>query len=222
MKLSGLTARILAEGIGTYGLVFFGAGSIVMNEAYAGVLGHLGIALVFGAIVLAMIYAFGESSGAHINPAVTIAFSLSGRFPWKEVPLYVIAQSIGAVLAAWSLHLFFPDSQYLGGTYPSLSPMAAMLMEFILTYFLMLVIIMVSTGSKEIGTLAGIAISTVVMLEAAFAGPMTGASMNPARSLGPALVSGQWADHWLYWVGPIGGAAFSILTWKMLKQQSQE
>lgn len=211
--------KYISEFIGTYGLVFCGTGAIVINDLHNGVISHMGIAMTFGLIVMAMIYAFGDISGAHINPAVTIAFWLAGRFQGKEVIPYVIAQLSGALFASATVMLLFPEHTTLGSTIPAGSCIQSFILEFILSFFLMLVIINVSTGSKEIGILAGMAIGAMVLLEAMFAGPVSGASMNPARSFGPALLSGH-SDHlWIYFTAPILGAALAILNCKLVKSK---
>ncbi|MFM1877108.1 MAG: hypothetical protein RL266_2845 [Bacteroidota bacterium] len=206
-----MTRKLLAEIIGTFGLVFAGCGAIVVNDVTGGEVGHLAICTVFGLIVMAVVYAFGDVSGAHINPAVTIAFWVSGRFPIKEVLPFIVAQSVGSVLACALLQLMFPsESTYIGATLVSDTVLQAFVMEVVITFLLMLIIIMVATGSKEVGTLAGIAIGATVAVLALVAGPITGASMNPARSLGPVLVSGHWDNYWLYVVAPILGAVLAV------------
>lgn len=206
-----MTRKLLAEVLGTFGLIFTGCGAIVVNDVTGGVVGHLAICTVFGLIVMAVVYAFGDVSGAHINPAVTIAFWISGRFPMKEVVPYILAQSVGSILACVLLRLMFPnESTYLGATLVSDTIPQAFLMEVVITFLLMLIIIMVATGSKEVGTLAGIAIGATVALLALVGGPITGASMNPARSLGPALVSGHLENLWLYITAPIIGAVLAV------------
>lgn len=209
--------KYISEFIGTYGLVFCGTGAIIINDLHNGVISHVGIAMTFGLIVMAMIYAFGDISGAHINPAVTIAFWLAGRFQGKEVLPYIIAQFGGAFIASATLMFLFPDHSTLGSTIPAGSAGQSFVLELILSFFLMLVIINVSTGSKEIGILAGIAIGAMVLLEAMFAGPVSGASMNPARSLAPAVLSGQTDQLWIYLTAPILGAALAILNCKLVK-----
>ena len=208
--------RYIAEFIGTYGMVFCGTGAIVINTQTQA-LGHLGVALTFGLIVLAMIYTFGSTSGAHFNPAVTLAFFAARLFPLKEVGPYVIAQIAGAVAASCTLHLLFPTDVTLGATLPAGSVAQSFVLEFILTFFLMLVILHVSQGSKETGVMAGIAIGATVGLEALFAGPICGASMNPVRSLAPALVSGQVQHLWLYMIAPVVGALAATLTWRAMR-----
>ena len=189
----------------------------MINDLAGGVIGHAGIATTFGLIVMVMVYAFGEVSGAHINPAVTIAFWLSGRFPAKEIAPYVIAQIVGAVLASATLLLLFPTHENLGATLPVGSVLQSFVLEVILTFFLMLVIMNVSSGSKELGVMAGMAIGAMVLLEAMFAGPISGASMNPARSIGPALMSDQTQHLWVYITAPVIGAALSILVFRGVK-----
>jgi aquaporin Z len=164
-----------------------------------------------------MIYAFAEISGAHFNPAVSIAFAVAKKFSWKEVPKYITAQILGALLASSILWILFPTSEFYGATIPSIDVWRAFILELLLTYFLMLVIINVSTGSKEIGTMAGIAIGGVVLLEAMFAGPVTKASMNPARSIAPALISGHTEHLWMYLLAPIIGAILAVFTCRLVK-----
>ena len=212
--------KYIAELIGTFTLVFCGCGAIVTNEFSQGTVTHSGIALTFGLVVMSLIYAFGDISGAHFNPAVTIAFTYAKRFPIKEVPKYILAQCIGASIAAALLLLLFPTNELLGTTLPQIDVWRVFLFEVILTFFLMLVIINVSTGSKETGIMAGIAIGGVVWFEAQFAGPITGASMNPARSIGPALVSGHIEHLWLYILAPILGAILAVMSCKLVKDEN--
>lgn len=202
--------KLLAEFIGTFALVFAGTGAIVINDATGGGIGHAGIALTFGLVILAMIYAVGDISGAHFNPAVTSAFWLSGRFPGGQVPPYVLAQCLGAVAASSVLHFLFPAHPTLGTTVPAGTEMQSFVLEFILTFLLMFVILNVSTGAKEKGVTAGIAIGAVIALEAMFAGKICGASMNPARSLAPALVSGHLEHLWIYLTAPVAGAWLGV------------
>lgn len=209
----------IAEFLGTFAMVFCGTAAMVVNDL-TGVITHPGVAITWGLIVMGMIYAFAEISGAHFNPAVTIAFSYAKKFPWKEVPKYIIAQCLGAICASLLVFMFWPESETLGATIPTIITWKAFILEFLLTFFLMLVIINVSTGSKETGTMAGIAIGGVVLLEAMFAGPMTKASMNPARSIGPALVSGNLTDLWLYILAPILGALVAVISCKLVKDEN--
>jgi aquaporin Z len=208
-----------SEIIGTYALVFCGTGAIVMDKASGGAVTHIGVAITFGLVVMAMIYGLGEISGAHLNPAVSIAFALSGRLPIKTLGVYIVSQVIGAFLASITLRLLFPGDQLLGTTLPAGTESQSFILELILTFFLMLVIMGVSTGSKEQGLFAGLAVGSVILLEAMFAGPICGASMNPARSLAPAVISGHLESLWLYLTAPIIGAALSIPTWKFLNNK---
>ncbi|HXG49710.1 MAG TPA: aquaporin [Methylomirabilota bacterium] len=202
--------RWLSELVGTFALVFAGTGAIVINNATGGAVTHAGIALTFGLIVLAMIYALGDISGAHLNPAVTTAFALAGRLEWPEVPGYITAQLAGALAASGLLAVLFPADPRLGATLPAGPAWQSFVLEIVLTFILMLVILSVSTGTKEKGITAGIAIGSVIALEAMFAGPICGASMNPSRSLAPAVVSGHWQHLWVYLAGPLLGAALAV------------
>lgn len=212
--------RYLLELFGTFSLVFCGPGAIIMNDASGGIITHVGIAITFGLIVMAMIYAIGEQSGAHINPAVTIAFWAAGTFPKKEVLPYIIAQISGAILASATLFHLFPTHLTQGATIPLNSNSQAFVLEVILSFILMFVIIKVSTGSKETGKMAGIAIGGVVGLEAMFAGPITGASMNPARSIAPALFSGDLQYLWLYILAPIIGMLLACVFCKFTAEKA--
>lgn len=209
--------KYIAEIIGTFAIVFCGTGAIIINQEYDGIIGHSGIAITFGLIVMSMIYALGELSGAHFNPAVSVAFTLSGKFPLKELLPYVVSQLTGALAASFLLMLLFPMNETLGASLPSGTQSQSFVFEFLLSYLLMLVIMNVAHGSKEQGLFAGLAIGGVVALEAMFAGPVCGASMNPARSFGPAIASGHWESLWIYFLAPISGAASGMYTWKFLK-----
>jgi aquaporin NIP len=202
--------KYFAEVMGTFALVFAGTGAIVINQVTGGVVSHPGIALTFGLVVLAMIYTFGDISGAHLNPAVTTAFAVAGRLPWRIVPGYIGAQLIGGLAASGLLRLLFPTNALLGTTQPAGSQMQSFILEVVLTFLLMLVILSVSTGAKEKGITAGIAIGSVIGLEAMFAGPICGASMNPGRSIAPALISGHLEALWLYIAGPVLGALLAV------------
>lgn len=198
--------KYIAEFIGTFILVFCGTGAIIINDVSGGAVTHLGIAITFGLVVLAMIYAFGDVSGAHINPAVTLAFAVSKQLAWKTVTPYVLSQTAGGVLASMALKILFPQHQLLGSTIPAGSDLQSFVLEVVLTFILMLVIFRVSAGSKEKGIMAGAAIAAVVGLEALFAGPICGASMNPVRSLAPAIISGHTGQVWIYVAAPVIGA----------------
>lgn len=205
--------RLLAETLGTYGLVFAGCGAMVIDHATAGSVTHVGVAITFGLVVLAMIHTFGDVSGAHLNPAVTTAFAAAGRFPWREVPAYVVAQLSGAFLACATLRVLFPGDRVLGATVPTGPDLQSVVLEVVLTFFLMMTVLSVSTGAKEKDITAGMAIASVVTLEAMFAGPVSGASMNPARSLAPAIVGGDPAalrSVWIYLVAPLLGALLAV------------
>lgn len=209
--------KYLAEIIGTFALVFCGTGAIIINQETNGIITHAGIAITFGLIVSAMIYTVGDISGAHLNPAVTIAFWVAKEFPTKQVLPYILSQGIGAFIASMTLKFLFPTNDTLGSTLPTGSPMQSFILEFILTFILMFVILHLAKGSKEQGMFAGIAIGGVVLLEAMFAGPICGASMNPIRSIAPAVMSGHLEHLWVYIFAPISGALLSIGAWVVLK-----
>lgn len=208
--------KYIAEVIGTFTMVFCGTGAMVVDQQTGGAVTHVGVAITFGLIVMSIIYALGNISGAHINPAVSIAFTLAKRFPIRLLPGYIISQLAGASLASLTLKFLFPSNVLLGATMPLGTELQSFVLELLLTFFLMLVIINVAEGGKEQGMFAGLAIGSVVTLEAMFAGPICGASMNPARSFAPAIVSGHLEHLWLYVVAPIIGAAIAIPTWKYL------
>lgn len=210
--------KLLAECFGTFALVFAGTGAVIVNAASGGQVTHVGVALTFGLVVLAMIYAVGDVSGAHLNPAVTLGFVLAGRFPARAAIPYVLAQFAGALLASGLLRLTFPEDPTLGATLPAGSVVQSFVFEVVLTLILMFVILSVATGAKERGLLAGVAIGAVVALEALFAGPVSGASMNPARSLAPAMVSGTFDHLWLYLTAPPLGAALAVVLCKTIHQ----
>lgn len=216
-----LLRKFAAEIIATYALVFCGTGAIVINTVNgANPIGHLGVCLTFGAVVTVLIYAFGELSGTHINPAVSFGFWLSGRMPANEMVVYWAAQIIGAIGASYTLVALFPGLADYGSTVPAGSDMQSFILEVIISFMLMLIILHIATGSKEQGLMAGLAIGTMVGLEALFAGPISGASMNPARSIGPALASGQMGVMWIYIAGPMLGMALSVPVWKFLTSKT--
>lgn len=208
--------KYISELIGTFSMIFCGTGAIIINQETNGSITHLGIAITFGLIVMAMIHSLGSISGAHFNPAVTIAFTVAKKFEIKEVVPYIISQSIGAILASATLRLLFPKNVFLGATMPLNNDFQAFILEFIITFILMFVIINVAHGSKEQGLFAGISIGATVLLLALFAGPICGASMNPVRSFAPALVSNHLEHLWLYLIAPILGASSSVVLWKYL------
>ena len=210
--------RYAAECIGTFLLVFAGTGSVVIDNVSRGGVTHVGVSLTFGLIVMALIYAIGDVSGAHINPAVTTGFWLAGRFPGRRVPGYIVCQLVGAILASVLLRLMFGNQAHLGATLPAGPELQSFLLEIVLTGLLMFVILHVATGSRESGLMAGIAIGGVIGLECAFAGPISGASMNPARSIAPALVSPCLKSLWIYLAGPVLGAAIAVPCWRATRE----
>ncbi len=218
-----LWACALAEGLGTFGLVFAGCGAIMINTLSNGQITHVGVGLVFGLIITVMIYAFGHISGAHFNPAVTLAFVLARHFPLHRLWIYWGAQFVGATLAALTLRLLLGDSASLGATLPAGSGGAwqSFVLEALLTFFLMLVIMAMATDTRAIGQAAALAIGAIVALEALFAGPISGASMNPARSLGPALISGIWTTQWVYLTAPFLGATAGAFIYRWLREAGQ-
>lgn len=208
--------KLFSEFLGTFIMVFCGTGAIIIDHQSNGAVSHVGVAITFGLIVMSLIYCLGNISGAHMNPAVTIAFTIGNRFPLNKMPSYIISQILGATLASLILKLMFPSNEYLGTTLPVGSEIQSFILESILTFILMLVIINVATGSKEQGMFAGIAIGSIVLLEAMFAGPISGASMNPARSIGPAFISGHLDHLWVYIFAPVIGATCAIPAYKLL------
>jgi aquaporin NIP len=209
--------KYAAEMFGTFALVFAGTGAVVIDSVTGGGVGHVGVAVTFGLIVMAMIYAVGDVSGAHLNPAVTVGFWLAGRLRGRWVGPYILSQLTGAIIASLLLRAMFSNAAHLGATLPAGSALQSFALEAVLTGMLMFVILCVSTGPKEIGIVAGIAIGAVIGLEAMFAGPISGASMNPARSLAPALVSGDLHSVWIYVAGPLAGAVGAIPCWQLTR-----
>lgn len=214
---NGLLRRAAAELVGTYALVTAGCGAVMVNEL-SGALGHVGVALTFGLVIMVMIAATGHLSGAHFNPAVTLAFALTRHFPRREVVAYVTGQASGAVLGALTLRVLVGDAAQLGVTLPAGSAWQAFGLEVLLTAALMFVIISVATDTRAVGTPAAVAIGFTVAANALWGGPISGASMNPARSFGPALVAGVWADQWIYWIAPVIGAALGALLYQFVRQ----
>jgi aquaporin NIP len=213
-----LARRATAEGIAAFALVFAGCGAVVANDRYHGALGAVGVSLVFGLVIMTMVYATGHLSGAHINPAVTVAFTLTRHFPARDAVAYVGAQLAGATAGALLLLAVWTDKPAnLGATVPSVAAGSALVYEIVLTAFLMFVIVAVATDTRAVGAAAAIAIGGTVGLDALFGGPITGASMNPARSFGPALAAGEWNMFWVYVVGPVAGAALGALAYQAVR-----
>jgi aquaporin Z len=210
-----------AELFGTFCLVFAGTGAVVVNDTHGGAVTHVGVALTFGLVVLAMIYTVGDVSGCHLNPAITLGFAAANRFDRSMVVPYAAAQCAGAVLASSTLRGMFPDHPTLGSTFPTGAPGQAWVMELLLTLMLMVVVLSVATGAKEKGLLAGVAVGAVIALEALFGGPVSGASMNPARSLGPAIVSGRFDHLWVYLTAPVAGALLGVVVCRLIHPPDQ-
>lgn len=212
-------AKLFAEAMGTFCLVFAGTGAVVVDQVTGGRVGSLGISLVFGLVVLAMIYTIGHVSGAHLNPAVTIGFYAAGRHPASEVLPYVLSQLAGAIGASFTLKAMFSgQGSTLGLTLPAGSASQSFMLELIMTAMLMFTIMGVATDDRAEGAMAGIAIGGMVALEAAFGGPISGASMNPARSFGPALAASNFHLHWLYWAAPILGALVGVGAYRLVQK----
>jgi len=206
-----------AEALGTFILVFAGTGAMIVNGLYGGIITHVGVAIAWGLVVMTVVYAFGDVSGAHVNPAVTVGFWLARRFPGRRVAPYIVSQCLGAILASLVLSLLFANSSGLGMTVPSGPAIQSFVVEIILTFYLMFVILSVATGSKEKGVMAGCAIGAVVGLEALFAGPVSGASMNPARSLAPALASMRLEYLWIYLTAPFIGSSLAVAAFHLVR-----
>ncbi len=219
LKSPLIDRKYLAETLGTFCLVFAGCGAVVVNDTSNGAATLIGIALAFGLVVLAMIYTIGDLSGAHINPAVTLGFFAAGRFEGKFVIPYIVSQLVGAILACVVLRLLFPDHPSLGLTAPSAGWSQSFGMEVITTAILMFVILSVTTGAKERGITAGLVIGGVIAMEVILAGPISGGSMNPARSIGPALISGQVGDLWIYLIAPVIGAGIGVFLNSVIRDE---
>jgi aquaporin NIP len=211
--------KLAAEAFGTFALVFAGTGAIIIDDVSYGTVSHVGVALTFGLVVLAMVYAVGDVSGAHLNPAVTLGFFVARRLPGRWVLPYILSQCLGALAASGVLRALFLDHARLGATVPTGIAVQSFVLELILTWVLMFVILSVSVGPKEKGVLAGIAVGAVIAFEALFAGPISGASMNPARSLAPAVVSGYLDSLWIYLTAPIIGAGMAVLTCRCVQDR---
>lgn len=212
--------RYFAELLATFALVFAGTGAIVIDDLRGGAVTHVGVAATFGLVVMTMIYAVGDVSGAHLNPAVTLGFLAAGRFPARRVPGYLLCQTAGALLASLTLRALFGNRASLGASLPAGPALQSFVLEMVLTAMLMFVILCVSTGAKEKGLMAGVAVGGVIAFEAMFAGPVSGASMNPARSLAPALVSGNLTALWVYLLAPVAGALIAVPCWRAMREPS--
>lgn len=217
-----LRKKMAAECIGTFAMVFAGCGAVMLHTLYPETLAAGAVPVVFGLSVAAMIYAVGHISGAHFNPAVTLAFTLVGRFPRKEVPFYWLAQSAGAVLAIGLLAATLPEVSAYGATLPTIPAASALVWEMLLSFLLMFVIIAVATDSRAVGTMAGAAIGATVMVDAFIGGALTGASMNPVRSFAPALFSGNLQPMWLYVAGPCLGMALAAITYEWVRCETED
>ena len=210
MNQPTLSRRLCAEAFGTFCLVFAGTGAVIVNEVTGGGVTHVGVALTFGLVVMASVYALGKVSGCHINPAVTLGLYAAGRCERTLVLPYIASQCVGAFLASGTLRMLFPESRTLGATIPAGSDVQSLVLEFVLTLILMFVILSITSGASEERLLAGITIGGVIGFEALFAGPISGASMNPARSLAPAVVAMQLDHVWVYVIAPVAGALASV------------
>jgi MIP family channel proteins len=210
--------RLAAEAIGTFALVFVGAGSAAVNAWSHGAVTEVGVSLAFGCVILVAVYALGHVSGAHINPAVTVGFWIARRFPGREVAPYVAAQLAGAAAGGFALRGAVGGFALFAATRPSIAVVPALGVEAVLSFFLMLVVMAVATDARVSGEVAGLAVGFIVMGDALMGGPLTGASMNPARSFGPALATGEWNAHWIYWLGPLLGMACAVRTYDYLRR----
>lgn len=221
MRRGGMS-KLAAELIGTFAMVFVGCGGVMVAERFPGAMAPGAVPIVFGLVVAAMIYAVGHISGAHFNPAVTLAFALARHFPRRDVLGYWLAQCAGAVVAIGAATALLPPGTGFGETMPHVSMLQALGWEAILTFFLMFVIIAVATDTRAVGTMAGAAIGATVTVAAFVGGPVTGASMNPARSLAPALMAGRFAELWIYVVGPFAGAALAAVLYEWIRCHAPE
>uniref|UniRef100_A0A0D9Y4X7 Uncharacterized protein n=1 Tax=Oryza glumipatula TaxID=40148 RepID=A0A0D9Y4X7_9ORYZ len=216
--------KILAEILGTYFMIFAGCGAVVVNQSTGGAVTFPGICAVWGLVVTVLVYSVGHISGAHFNPAVTVAFATCGRFRWKQVPSYVVAQVLGSTMASLTLRVVFVGGgggargeHLFFGTTPAGSMAQAAALEFVISFFLMFVVSGVATDNRAIGELAGLAVGATVAVNVLFAGPVTGASMNPARSLGPAMVAGRYGGVWVYVAAPVSGTVCGAWAYNLLR-----
>ncbi|XP_037442967.1 aquaporin NIP1-3-like isoform X2 [Triticum dicoccoides] len=216
--MTTFVSKVLAEILGTYLLIFAGCAAVAVNQRTAGTVTFPGVCVTWGLAVMVMVYSVGHISGAHLNPAVTLAFATCGRFPWRQVPAYAAAQVVGSTLASLTLRLLFGgEPEHFFGTVPSGSDVQSLVLEFIITFYLMFVISGVATDNRAIGELAGLAVGATVLLNVLFAGPISGASMNPARTIGPAMVAGRYTGIWVYIVGPVGGAVAGAWAYNLIR-----
>ncbi len=213
--------KYLAEFLGTFILLFVGTGSVIVNQQTNGALGLHGIAAVWGFAIIALIYSFGDISGTHLNPAVSIAFAVDKRFSWQEIPAYLGSQLSGALMASVLLMLLFPDNNTLGITQPSGSEIQSFILEVIMTFILMQVILRVSVGAKEKGITAGIAIGGTVWFLVLFGGPVSGTSLNPTRSIAPAVITGNFHSLWIYIIAPVAGALLAVAVHRLLYKEEK-
>lgn len=222
MKGGHLLRRNIAELLGTFAIVFSGCGAVMVASRFPGVMPPMGVPIIFGIVVTIMIYSLGHLSGAHFNPAVTLAFALIKKFSWSEVPFYLISQVLGAFLAIILLKFMLPMGEAFGATFPSgITPYQAFAWEFLMTFFLMFVVMGVATDSRAQGVMAGLAIGATVTLNALVGGPITGASMNPARSFAPNFFEGRMDVLWIYWTAPFLGAVAAAFLYEWMKDITQ-
>ena len=210
--------RLIAEAVGTFMLVVIGPGAAAVNQHTQGAVSHVGVALSFAFVILAGVYALGHISGAHFNPAITAGFWLGGRFPGREVVPYVVAQLSGAIAGAFLLGMLLGNDARAATTVPTIPLSSAFILETVLTFFLMLVVMAVATDHRVASPAAGLAVGLTVGFDALMGGPLTGASMNPARTFGPAVATGVWTGHWIYWLAPLLGAALGVVTYGYLRK----
>lgn len=210
--------KLIAEFTGTFLLVFFGTGAIIIQEQ-SGVIGHPGVAAAFGLSVFILIMFFAKISGAHFNPAVSISMGWHEKKSVKEISFFIVAQLVGAIASSLLLHILFPTNIMLGATLPAGGTSISFVLEFILTFVLVLGILLISTNKENTLFIVALSIGAIIGLEALMAGPICGASMNPARSLGPALVSGHFEHLWLYVIAPIAGGIFAVLIFPLLNKK---
>jgi len=209
--------KVVAEIIGTFFMIFAGCGSVVIDKKTNGSITHLGVSLAWGMVVMIVIYTLGHISGAHLNPSVTLAYAVVRRFPWNQVPAYMGAQVFGSIAAGFVLRLMFGEVAHIAATVPTGSAMQSFVLEILITFFLMFVVSAVATDTKAIGELAGLAVGTTVAMNVIFAGPISGASMNPARTIGSAVAGNKYTNIWVYMVAPPVGAVMGAMAYNMIR-----